>query len=192
MQTLQATRCTLEPQAERHAAEMFEVLADPAIYEFENEPPASVQALAERYRGLETRRSADGSEHWLNWVVWLPDGQMAGYVQATVQPSGIAYVAYELASRHWRQGIGRSAVLAMLAELQSRWGVHTFVAVLKARNFRSEALLRSLGFRPAAPEVQARLRDSDDELVMCRAAEPPAAPESKENNPCPTSRPSKA
>ena len=35
-------RCTLEPQVEAHAAEMFSVLSDPAIYAFENELPPSL------------------------------------------------------------------------------------------------------------------------------------------------------
>ena len=170
MRTLQTARCTLEPQLQTHAAEMFEVLADPAIYEFENEPPPSAQWLAERFRRLESRGPDDGSEQWLNWVVRLPAGALAGYVQATVLPSGFAFVAYELGSAHWRQGIGSSAVRAMLDELREHHGVHAFVAVLKARNFRSEALLRSLGFEPGDPQQQAQYRDEPDELVMVRLA----------------------
>jgi hypothetical protein len=78
----------LEPQTVAHAEEMFEVLSDPAIYEFENEPPESLEWLRERYRKLETRRSADGTQHWLNWVIRLPTSELAGYVQATVHPDG--------------------------------------------------------------------------------------------------------
>ena len=44
-----------------HAPQMFEVLADPAIYEFENEPPASLEALRERVR-LAVRRTATRAE----------------------------------------------------------------------------------------------------------------------------------
>lgn len=149
---------------------MFRVLADPAIYEFENEPPPSEAWLTERYRRLESRGSADGSEHWLNWVVRLPAGELAGYVQATVLPDGVSLIAYELNSRHWRQGIGRSAVQAMLDELLAQYGVHSFVAVLKARNFRSEALLRRLGFVPADAAEAARYCDEADERVMLRPA----------------------
>ena len=168
MRVLTTTRCTLEPQVQAHAAEMFEALSDPAIYEFENAPPPSAQWLAERYRRLEARGPEDGSEQWLNWVVRLPGGTLAGCVQATVLPSAMAYVAYELNSRHWRQGIGSSAVRAMLEELRTQHGVHTFVAVLKAANFRSEARLRSLGFEPGDADQQARYRDDLDELVMVR------------------------
>ncbi len=147
---------------------MFRVLSDPAIYEFENEPPRSEQELAARYQRLETRSSADGREQWLNWVVRLPTGALAGYVQATVLPSRTGFVAYELNSEHWRQGIGSSAVGAMLSELCRTYGVETFLAVLKAKNFRSEALLRSLGFDRASEEQQHQHRDEQDELVMVK------------------------
>lgn len=169
MRTLIASRCTLEPLVAAHAHEMFGVLSDPAIYEFENEPPASLDWLTRRYDRLESRHSADRTERWLNWVVRLPDGALAGYVQATVLHFGAAYVAYELASRFWRQGIGSSAVRAMLDELRTQYGVHTFVAVLKAANFRSLALLRSLGFRPAQPQEVVAFGAGPDELVMVKA-----------------------
>lgn len=169
MNSLRVGGLVLEPLAQHHAAAMFEVLGDPAIYEFENAPPASIDGLRERYRRLESRRSPDGSEQWLNWAVRLPSGALAGYVQATVRADGVALVAYELASRHWRQGIGRAAVLAMLEELAARHAVHTAAAVFKAANFRSEALLRSLGFveprRGTAPDVGCE----PDERLMAKA-----------------------
>jgi ribosomal-protein-alanine N-acetyltransferase len=40
---LEIAGLTLEPQTAQHADAMFAVLCDPAIYEFENEPPPSVE-----------------------------------------------------------------------------------------------------------------------------------------------------
>jgi len=157
---------TLEPLAAAHAHEMFAVLSDPAIYEFEGEPPSSVDALRHRYTLLETRRSRDGSQSWLNWVVRLDSGELAGYVQATVGRSGAAYVAYELASRHWRKGIGSAAVAGMIDELRTSHAVNVFVAVLKARNLRSLSLLQKLGFRPATGSESAVYPCEADERVM--------------------------
>jgi RimJ/RimL family protein N-acetyltransferase len=170
MKTLHASHCTLEPLVAAHAHEMFEVLGDPLIYEFENEPPSSEAWLEHRYSLLESRCSSDGTEKWLNWVIRLPGGELAGYVQATVLQSGASYVAYELASRHWRRGIGRSAVQAMLGELAEGYGVHTFVAVLKAANHRSLGLLRALGFTPASPQQVEEFEAEPDERVMCKAS----------------------
>ncbi len=168
MKTLVAPCCTLEPQVAAHAREMFAVLSDPAIYEFENSPPVSEQWLRERYRRLETRGPTDGSQRWLNWVVRLPTGELAGYVQATVCPDGSALAAYELNSRYWRQGIGSAAVQAMLDALQADEGVHRVIAVLKCRNHRSMGLLHHLGFVPASPSQSARYRDEADETVLVK------------------------
>ena len=170
MRTVEAPLCTLEPLEVAHAHEMFGVLCDPAIYEFENEPPPSESWLAERYAVLARRASSDGTQVWLNWVVRLPQGELAGYVQATVLRSGAALVAYELASRHWRKGIGSSAVSAMLRELHANHGVRLFVAVFKAANFRSRSLLRRLGFQPASSQEVIEFGAQSDESVMVKRA----------------------
>lgn len=169
MKTLTASHCILEPLVAAHAREMFSVLADPAIYEFENSPPINEEWLKQRYQRLESRSSGDATEQWLNWVIRLSSGKLAGYVQATVLPDQTSFVAYELNSLYWRQGIGSSAVGEVLRELQEQYGVRMFFAVLKARNYRSEGMLRKLGFVRAGIEEEARYRDETDEIVMVKA-----------------------
>jgi RimJ/RimL family protein N-acetyltransferase len=154
-------RIVLEPQVAAHAAEMFTLLQDPRIYEYENEPPQSEAWLRERYAKLETRQSRDGSEHWLNWVVRVSSGEAIGYVQATVEPGGRAFIAYVLASRWWGQGLAQEAVRAMMQELRIAYRATHFVAVFKKRNARSRRLLARLGFVPVAlPEIE------EDEAAM--------------------------
>ena len=161
---------TLEPQTAAHAEEMFVLLSDPKIYRYEGKPPESVEALRERFQRLESRRSPDGREHWLNWVVRLPNGELAGYVQATAHHDGHAAIAYVLGSKYWDKGIGREAVGAMLTVLRERHGVREFTAVLKRVNVRSRALLERLGFSPASAELRDRIGVADDEELMHRAA----------------------
>ena len=168
MKTIRTFLCDLEPQLEAHAPAMFKVLSDPAIYEFERVPPPSVERLAAGYRLRESRVSPDGREKWLNWVVRLPNSELAGYVQATVLESGVSYVAYEFASKHWRQGIGSASVGVMLEELAHAYGVHTFVAVLKSANYRSLGLLRRLGFGPGGAGDAEKYEAEQDETVMLK------------------------
>jgi RimJ/RimL family protein N-acetyltransferase len=150
MKARRTERLTLEPLVEAHASEMFAVLSDPAIYEYENAPPASVEALAARYRRQQVGRSPDGREQWLNWVARLSaSGEPIGYVQATIYPNGHAGIAYELHSRFWGRGLASEAVAAMLTELAEAYRVERFTAVLKQRNGRSLRLLERLGFEPA-------------------------------------------
>jgi ribosomal-protein-alanine N-acetyltransferase len=158
-----------------HAPEMFQVLSDPAIYEFENAPPETEEWLCKRYERLERRGPDAGNACWLNWVIRLPSGALAGYVQATVLPDGKSCVAYELASRYWRQGIGSAALGVMLEELRGHYSIQTYIAVLKAGNFRSQALLLKSGFVPASAAQMLAYRDGPDEIVMIRSASDPAA-----------------
>ncbi len=168
MRVIESARLTLEPQCAAHAEEMFAVLSDPAIYEYENGPPQSLEWLHHRFMLLETRLSADGKEQWLNWVVRLRGRELIGYVQATVMPGSRALVAYELNSRYWRNGFGSEAVTTMIDELDATYGVNTVVAVFKSRNDRSRGLLRALGFSPASAQEAQSLNAETDESVMVR------------------------
>lgn len=151
MRSVPAEGLRLEPQRAGHADAMFAVLSDPALYEFDHEPPDSVESLRRRFAELETRCSPNGREAWLHWVVRLDDGTLIGGVQATVDATGHATIAYELGRAWWGRGLGRRAVEAMLHELAAWHGVRRCSAVLKQENLRSFHLLRRLRFTRATP-----------------------------------------
>ena len=133
----------------------FDALSDPAIYTYENAPPASLDALRERFARLESRRSADGRRRGLNGVVQAADERLIGFVQATIHADHSAAIAYEFASAHWGRGLASQAVRAMLDELVGHCAVQRLFAVLKRRNERSLRPLERLGFAPAAPTFRA-------------------------------------
>ena len=168
MRVIDTGNLVLEPQLAAHASEMFVVLSDPAIYEHENQPPASFEWLRTRFKKLETRQSADGRQQWLNWVIRLPTSELIGYVQATVRAQSYASIAYELCSAYWGRGLAFRAVTAMLAELMDYYGVRTFFATLKRANVRSRRLLERLGFSLASAEEHAAHQAEPDELLMRR------------------------
>ena len=166
--SLQTARLVLEPLAAAHADEMYAVLTDPAIYEFENAPPASLDALRERYRRLECGRSPDGRQLWLNWVARLREhGNAIGYVQATVLPDRTALIAYEFGSAWWGRGLAHEATAAAVEELRTRHGVRVVGAVFKKVNQRSRALLTRLGLREAEPgEFPAPMAEADEAAMV--------------------------
>ena len=166
MRSIRTLRLLLEPQLAAHADEMFAVLSDPAIYEFENEPPRSLEWLSQRFRELESRRSADGTQGWLNWVVRLSDLRAIGYVQATVYPDRTALIAYEFNSVHWGKGVAREAVEALLRELADSYRVTTAGAVFKRTNHRSRKLLERLGMKStAASQFPSELASKDEDAA---------------------------
>ena len=171
MHVIETGSLKLEPQTAAHAEQMFAVLSDPAIYEHENEPPPSLEWLRARFAQLESRRSANGQEQWLNWVIRLPSSELIGYVQATVDPSGCAAIAYELSSAYWGRGLARQAVQAMISELVEHYQVHGLSSVLKRENLRSMRLLERLGFSLASPEQHMEHRVEPRELLMVREIE---------------------
>lgn len=171
MRTIRREALVLEPQVAAHADEMFAVLGDPAIYEFENEPPRSVEWLRDRYARLESRCSLDGTEQWFNWVLRGADGRAAGYLQATVYGGSRADIAYELASAHWGRGLAAQATQAMIDELATHHGVQRLSAMLKRANHRSLRLLQRLGFAVSSSAEHRRRDIADDEILLERACD---------------------
>ena len=158
MQTLKADGgIVLEPLTRAHAPALFVVLSDPALYDhLDYGPPPSLEHLQGVYERLETRRSPDGREGWLNWVI-RPDGaEPAGTVQATVLgDSGAAWIGYVLGRAYWGRGIAHRAVAAMLAHLEEAHAVRRFQASVEQANAASIALLRRLSFELADADAHA-------------------------------------
>lgn len=147
MRVLAGEGVILEPQTAAHAAELHAVLDDPALYVFtDDKGPPSLAALTERLRRLESRRSPDGTEHWLNWVVRNAEQAVIGYVQATVRPGGEAEIAYVFGRAFWGRGFATRACDLMLESLAGEYAVTRATATLDPRNTASLALLRRLGF----------------------------------------------
>lgn len=127
---------------------MFDGLIDPVCYRYiPEEPPGSVEDLAARYCMLEGRRSPDGTEAWLNWVLIGLDGKAHGYVQATVDlNSKEAWVAYFVFATSQRQGYAKEALGGLLPALREAYGIVRFNAAIDTRNIASIRLVESLGF----------------------------------------------
>jgi [ribosomal protein S5]-alanine N-acetyltransferase len=139
---------SLEQQLSTHAVELYPLLSDPALYEFNDGPrPQSCAALSERFKKLESRLSPDGTEQWLNWVIRLGDGQAAGFVQATVFPDHTANIAYTLGQKHWGKGLAFAAVSQMLPMLADEYSVAKLRASVDPRNIRSIHLLTRIGLQ---------------------------------------------
>jgi RimJ/RimL family protein N-acetyltransferase len=147
MSPIESTALRLEPLVRAHADEMFEPLSAVAIYQYiPGAPPSSVAALRERYTQLESGRSPDGREQWLNWIVRLNSGQCAGFVQATIYPGRTGAFAFVLAPEYWGRGLAYEACQAALPYLAHDRGVTALFATVDPNNSRSMRLLVRLGF----------------------------------------------
>ena len=108
-------RLCLDPMVASHAKAMFPILSDSELYSFTgDEPPESEVSLETRYRYLESRKSPDGSELWLNWLVSLGENSVSmGYVQATVSESH-ADIAWVIGLKWQGNGYASEAATALV------------------------------------------------------------------------------
>jgi len=146
---LTTKRLQLEPLAAAHASELFEPLRDERLYRYyAGQPPESIEELRVRFALLVKRRSPDGTEKWLNWVVRLQDGTVVGRMQATIR-ARYTLIGYDIFVPYWRKGYGKEAVRAMLEFLESECRVRRVHAIVDSENIASIRLLESLGFNRA-------------------------------------------
>jgi Acetyltransferase (GNAT) domain len=109
-----------------------------ALYRHIGGEPLDEAGLRARFTRLETRRSPDGSYSWLNWIVRLCDtDQAVGYVQATVDSSSAATIAYVIGTAWQGRGLASEAVRAMVGELRAA-GVREVNATIPASRRSAE------------------------------------------------------
>ncbi len=151
-------RLRLEPLRAGHAALLFESLRDDALYRFiPQDPPESESALQERYAFLEGARSPDGSERWLNWVIFLrEEREPVGTFQATVREHEISEIAYMVFGEFRQQGIAKEAADAAISYLFDSHSILGVSANIDTENVASIRLVESLGFAKTAT-----IRDAD-------------------------------
>jgi RimJ/RimL family protein N-acetyltransferase len=143
---LRTERLDLLPITRAHAPAMFEVLKDESLYAFTGgSPPADVETLARLYAFWEQRRSPDGAELWLNWVMRLRDqAEWVGHLQAGVQPNHTS-IAWTVGAKWQRVGYATEAATAVLAWLLDL-GVRDIRASIHPAHAASIRVAERLGF----------------------------------------------
>ena len=119
LEIIKTNRLRLSPLIAQHAKAMFPILSDKGLYKFTGEePPFSEIDLQEKYRKLESRKSPNGTERWLNWLVSLVQNDVPiGYVQTTISQSG-ADIAWVIGSQWQGNGYASEAAIALVEWLQ--------------------------------------------------------------------------
>nr|WP_237522498.1 GNAT family N-acetyltransferase [Streptomyces sp. SID8350] len=132
------------------AAEMAQVLSDPALHAFIGGTPDTPQALHTRYRRL-VAGSPDPAVSWLNWVIRLrAEDCLTGTVQATISPSGngtVAEIAWVVGTPWQGGGIATEAARGLVAWL-GRTQVQAVVAHIHPGHRASAAVATAAGLAP--------------------------------------------
>lgn len=155
--SLATPRLLLEPLSPALAADAFAPFADPALYRYmEGEPPASADALRDRFARLAAGSGRD-EERWLNWLAFRrADRALAGWHQATLT-GATASIAWVTFGSHRRAGYAREGARAVIDWLATQ-GALEIVAQADERNLASLRTAASLGFVPDPDPVAETLR----------------------------------
>jgi RimJ/RimL family protein N-acetyltransferase len=151
---ISTARLELAPLSRDHAEDMYSVLSDVSLYEYvRGVPPASVFELHARYAYLESRRSADGTEAWLNWILFeIATGMSIGYVQATVT-SQHADIAWVVGTLWQRRGFATEAAQAMVVWLRCT-GVRVIRAKIHPEHTASQRVAENAGLSPTHETIE--------------------------------------
>ena len=161
----------LEERGVVHAEDLFQAIRDANLYEFlDEDPPGSVAELAAKLARSESRLSPDGKEHWLNWVIRMGSGALAGYVQATIEETKDVNIAYVVAQEFQGRGVASAAVRQMLEIVITRYEVKNLFITAEAANLRSLRLAERLGFAPAPSEVALARKPGPSDIVYWKSA----------------------
>ncbi|MGI5501569.1 GNAT family N-acetyltransferase [Lentzea sp. CA-135723] len=141
-------RLDLLPLRAEHAAEMAEVLGNPALHAFIGGEPSTPEDLAARYRRL-VAGSPDPAERWLNWVIRLrAQACLTGTVQATVTGS-TAEIAWVVGTPWQGRGIAREAARQLVGWLRTQpfrtQPVRTVIAHVHPDHHASAAVAAAAG-----------------------------------------------
>ncbi|WP_053206551.1 GNAT family N-acetyltransferase [Jiangella muralis] len=149
MSRIVAGRCELVPLTVDDAADMVDVLSDPALYTYIGGAPPTLPWLRERYARLVAGRSPDGRQQWHNWIVRRTlDAHAVGTVQATITDEGRqAEIAWIVGAAFQGQGYATTAAVALVQWLDAR-GVQTVTAHVHPEHQASMAVARRAGLHP--------------------------------------------
>jgi RimJ/RimL family protein N-acetyltransferase len=142
-EVIHGRRVLLVPLAAEHADDLAGLLEDAFVRDALR--VGDVEGLRRRFAAWESRRSPDGEERWLNWVVReRADGRALGWVQATVR-GATASVAYALLAAERGRGAASDAVRAMIQWLRTELGVTDLTASIAPANLASAHVARAVG-----------------------------------------------
>ncbi|MCP2248789.1 GNAT family N-acetyltransferase [Lentzea aerocolonigenes] len=155
-EVISTLRLDLLPLRIEHAAEMAEVLKDPALHAFTGGTPYAPEALLARYERL-VAGAPDPAVRWLNWVIHLrPEERLAGTVQATVADR-TAEIAWAVGTPWQGRGIAGEAARGLVTWLRTR-PVDAVIAHVHPDHHASAAVARSAGLTATDEQHDGEIR----------------------------------
>jgi RimJ/RimL family protein N-acetyltransferase len=156
---VETPRLQLVPLSLDELNDLYPVLGDDRIYAGTGERPPTEEELIERLHSWRARRSVDGSQVFLTWVIRLvPAGEPLGYCRAAISDDASAEISCLVSPDYCGRGIATEAVDGMIRALRGPLGVGELRARVRADNAPGQALARHAGMHRSG------LRGGDGEV----------------------------
>lgn len=137
-------RIALVALRETHADALVALLSEPLLRQWLR--AENLVQLRERFKSWEVRRSPDGAEQWLNWMVLSRgDERPLGWVQVTIRDH-CASIAYAVLPDERGHGVAVEAVTLVTRRLQRDFDIATIEAEIDPANTPSEVVAARAGF----------------------------------------------
>ena len=139
-------RLRLVPALPEDAHEMFLLLNDQRLHDHVGGTPLGEQDVLERLRRCSDRRSVDGHELLLDWIVRLvPLGEAIGEVTAVVDDDGRAELTWVIGRRWQHHGFAFEAVDVIVGLLEAHAAVCCIQAYIPSRHRSAQRVAECLG-----------------------------------------------
>jgi RimJ/RimL family protein N-acetyltransferase len=147
--TADTPRLRLVPATVENAYELFLLLNDQRLHDDIGGTPLGETEVLDRLRRWKERRSADGHDVVLDWIVRLvPLGEAIGEMNAVVTDDGRAVVTW-LIGRPWQaHGFAVEAASTMVRLLEAHAGVRCIRARIPAKHLAARRVAEHLGMAP--------------------------------------------
>lgn len=158
---LQAPRLRLRPLQAEDAEALHDAFADPQVMRHWSLPPSA--DLAETRQRIAWSLAASPDLHAAWAITRPPDDRLIGLVNYHHREAWNRRleIGYLLVRAHWRQGLMREALAALLDHCFGALEAHRIEAMVEPDNLASRRLLEGLGFACESGILRDRLRVGD-------------------------------
>lgn len=141
---------------------LADLLLDEAVYRHIGGPPSRERFVLGMRRALAGPPPERADERWLNYAVrQAASGELLGRLEATVQGTHTAEVAFLFSPAHWGKGHARRGLLWLHETLRALPGPPSIWATTVPANTRCQALLVRCGYKAVDPAQAPQLRSYD-------------------------------
>ena len=146
---LETPRLRVVPLNVDAARDLFPLFNDEELYRYTTRVVPTEEQLDSWIERWRERRSPDGYEVWLNWVVRvMPSGEPAGHVQAAVYDDHSAEISCMVGCDYQSRGFAREALEVTAKAMRAHLGVERLRGRIHPENVAAKLVALELGMAP--------------------------------------------